>query len=82
MSTNEFLTFSTFDLGLASVLVALEYKLLKLDRTNPKKIGFVFQWEKNIEKTSNKYFNNEVKLPALSLFNSQKTLKNRIFSDF
>ena len=30
-------TFSTFDLGLATVLITLGYKLIKLDKNNPKK---------------------------------------------
>ena len=79
MNQNEFLT---FDLGLASVLVVLGYKLLKLDKSNPKKVGFIFKWEKKIEKIPNKYFDDKIKLPTLSLFNSQKNLKNRIYSDF
>jgi len=73
--------FSIFDLGLASVLVTLEYELLELDKSNPKKVRFVFKREKNIEEVINDYFNDKIKLPALSLFNNQKNLKNRIFSN-
>ena len=42
MNQNEF---STSDLGLATVLVTLNYELLELDRSNPKKIKFVFKEE-------------------------------------
>jgi len=77
----EFSTFSTFDLGFSSVLVTLGYELLELDKSNPKKVRFVFKREKNIEQVMNDYFTDKVKLPAQTLFNNQKNLKNRIYSD-
>ena len=73
--------FSTFDLGLATVLVTLEYELLGLDKSNPKKVCFMFRREKNIEQTMNDYWGDKIKLPAQTLFNNQKMLKNRIYSD-
>jgi hypothetical protein len=72
---------SFYDLGVASVLVTLGYRLIKLEKSNPKKVGFVFKREKNIEQVINDYFNDQIKLPALSLLNNQKNLKNRIFSN-
>ena len=78
MNQNEF---STFDLGLSSVLVTLGYELLELDKSNPKKVRFVFKREKNIEQVMSDYFNDKVKLPAQTLFNNQKNLKNRIYSN-
>jgi len=72
--------FSTFDLGLAAVLVTLNYELLELDRSNPKKIRFIFKREKNIEQVMTDYFDDKIKLPAQTLFNNQKNLKNRIYS--
>ncbi len=72
--------FSTFDLGLAAVLVTMEYELLKLDKTNPKKVRFVFRQEKSIEQAMLDYYKDEIKLPAQTLFNNQKMLKNRIYS--
>ena len=73
--------FSTFDLGLATALQTLDYKLLKLDKTNPKKARFVFEHGKGIEKAMLDYWNGKLKLSALALFNNQKMLKNRIYSD-
>jgi len=73
--------FSTYDLGLATVLITLGYKLLKLDKTNPKKVRFVFKEEKGIDQAMLDYWNDEIKLPAQTLFNNQKMLKNRIYSD-
>jgi hypothetical protein len=73
--------FSTYDLGLATVLVTLGYKLLNLDKTNPKKVRFIFKEEKGIEQTMLDYWNDKIKLPAQTLFNNLKTLKNRLYSD-
>ena len=73
--------FSTYDLGLATVLVTLDYKLIKLDKTNTKKIRFVFEEDAKIQKVMVDYWNDKIKLPALSLFNNQKMLKNRIYTD-
>ena len=73
--------FSTYDLGLATVLVTLDYKLIKLDKTNPKKIRFVFEEDAKIQKVMADYWNEKIKLPALTLFNNQKMLKNRIYTD-
>lgn len=77
MSQNEF---STFDLGLATVLVTLSYELLRLDKSNPKKVSFIFKNDENIEQVMTDYFNDKIKLPAQTLFNNQKNLKNRIYS--
>ena len=73
--------FSTYDLGLATVLITLDYNLIKLDKTNHKKIRFVFEEDKKIEKVMVDYWNDKIKLPALSLFNNQKMLKNRIYTN-
>jgi len=76
MNQNEF---SSFDLGLATVLITLDYELLKLDRSIPKKVRFVFKREKNIEGIMTDYFNDKIKLPAQTLFNNQKNLKSRLY---
>ena len=73
--------FSTFDLGLAAVLLTLKYELLELDRSYPKKIRFVFKRERNIEQVINDYFDDKIELPAQRLLQNQKNLKNRIYSD-
>ena len=79
--TKKPLAFSTFDLGLANTLATLKYELIKLDKTDPKKVRFIFQETKDIEQTMLKYWNDEITVPALTFFNNLKTLKNRIYSD-
>lgn len=73
--------FSTFDLNLAVVLLTLKYELLGLDRTNPKKIRFIFKQRADIEQIVSDYWEDKVQLPAQTLLNNQKLLKNRIYSD-
>ena len=73
--------FSTYDLGIATVLVTLGYRLYELDRGNPKKVRFVFKEEEGIEQAMLDYWNDEIKLSAQTLLNNQKMLKNRIYSD-
>ena len=74
-------TFSTFDLGLATTLLTLKYELIKLDKTDPKKVRFVFKETKDIEQAMLNYWNDEITVPALTFFNNQKNLKNRIYSN-
>jgi len=73
--------FSTFDLGLATTLLTLNYELIELEKTNPKKTRFVFKESGDINQTINHYWNNEITVSALSFFNNLKTLKNRLYSD-
>jgi len=74
-------TFSITDLNLASVLLTLEYKLVELDRTNIKKVVFLFEDDGTIQGITSKYWENKVKLPALSLLSNQKNLKSRIYNN-
>lgn len=74
-------TYSTFDLNLASVLITSGCKIVELDRSNIKKVKFIFKHQKSIEQIAADFWDDKVILPAKTLLNNQKTLKNRIFSD-
>ena len=74
--------YATTDLGLASSLVALGYELHTLERTvNPKKARFIFRRIPTIETSANDYWNDRLQLNARTLFDSQKMIKNRLYSD-
>jgi len=73
--------FSTFDLGLASALLSLGYELETMDKTNPRKIKFIFKYRTGLGKTISNYWNDCLKVNARTLFNDQKMLKNRIYSE-
>ena len=73
----------TFDLGLATSLVCLNYELWSLEKSNPKKVQFIFKRDQdnNIDSAIEKYWKDKLKLNARTLFDNQKMLKNRIYSD-
>jgi hypothetical protein len=73
--------FLTFDLCLATCLVTLGYELWHLDKTNPKKVQFIFKRAADIDSAVDNYWQNKLKLNARSLFDNQKMLKNRIYSN-
>lgn len=74
-------TYSTFDLNLASVLITSGCKIVELDKSNIKKVRFIFKYQKSIEQIAADFWDDKITLPAKTLLNNQKTLKNRIFSD-
>ncbi len=74
--------YSCTDLGLASSLTALGYELHTLERTiNPKKSRFIFRRIPSIETSANDYWNDRLQINARTLFDSQKMIKNRLYSE-
>lgn len=73
--------FFSFDLGLASSLVTLEYDLVAIDKSNRSKSQFVFRRRTNIDRDIKRYWDGDLLLSARHLFDSQKMLKNRLYSD-
>jgi hypothetical protein len=72
--------FITYDIGLAATLVTLGYNLVDVDKTNPRKSQFMFRRDEQIDKMVNKYWDNSLNLPARSLVDNLKMLKNRLYS--
>lgn len=72
--------FITYDIGLAGVLVTLGYTLLDVDRTNPRKSQFMFRRDEQIDKMVKNYWDNSLNIPARSLVDNLKMLKNRLYS--
>jgi hypothetical protein len=74
--------YAATDLGLASSLVALGYELHTLERTlNPKKARFIFRRVPTIEQSVAYYWNDRLTINARTLFDCQKMIKNRLYSD-
>lgn len=68
------------DLGLASLLVTLQFSLVGMERANEKRINFSFVQTEGIEKIISDYWANvEISVSVQSLFNNQKLLKNRLY---
>lgn len=72
--------FKTFDLGLASALITDSFRLLRLEKNNPKKILFCFYSEQNIEQAVENYFSGDFQVDAQTYWNNIKSLKNRLYS--
>ena len=73
--------FQTYDLGCAAGLLSEHFKLLKLDKTNIKRVLFRFEYESGIEQAVADYFSGNFQVDAQAYFNHIKSLKNRIYSD-
>ena len=70
--------FTTYDLGVSAALMCLGYKLIRLDRDDPRKALFVFKREAEIDSYANQYFSDQLKVKARSFFDHLKALKNNI----
>lgn len=71
--------FSTSDFYLSSVLVCLGFLLKELDKSNRHRASFIFKNTPELEKTVQAYWNKQLKIEPLELFESQRYLKNRIY---
>lgn len=69
------------DLGLASLLVALHFQVVGMERVNEKRVSFLFAQAEGIEKIISDFWADaEIAVPIQSLFNNQKLLKNRLYT--
>ena len=71
----------TFDLGAAASLVTGGFKLVSLDKSNPRKVQFIFCREVGIEKVVDDYWADHLEVKARAFFDNVKMLKNRIYSE-
>ncbi|MFH1866991.1 MAG: DUF5659 domain-containing protein [Patescibacteria group bacterium] len=71
----------TFDLGAAAALVSASFKLVLLDKKNPRKVQFAFLRETGIEKVVDDYWSDRLEVKARSFFDNLKMLKNRLYSE-
>lgn len=69
------------DLGCAAALVTADFSLLTLDRTNPRKVRFIFRREAGIEKIADNFWSDNLEQKSRSFWDNIKNLKNRLYSD-
>jgi hypothetical protein len=81
MKMEKHLTYKTYDIGLASALITSEANLLYLDKTDYKKIGFIFEYSFDLEEKVNLYWKNKLGVDARTFFENTKMLKTRIYSE-
>jgi hypothetical protein len=73
--------FTTYDLGLSAALTAVGYSLDHLDKTDSRKVKFIFERQDHLDTAIQQYWANDLPIPALTYFNALKLLKNRIYSE-
>lgn len=73
--------FATFDLACASAVITAGFKLLTLDRINPRKVRFIFRRETGIEKVADDFWSDRLEQKSRSFWDNIKNLKNRLYSD-
>lgn len=71
----------TFDLGAAASLVTAGFKLVSLDKTNSRKVQFIFHRGLGIEKIVDDYWADCLEVKTRTFFDNVKMLKNRIYSE-
>lgn len=67
------------DLGLASAIFSSGIAIVDLDKSNPRKVKFIFQNSKALETISNDYWNGVLSVNALEFFQNIRVLKNRLY---
>jgi hypothetical protein len=72
--------YETTDLGLAASLCVSGYPVLNLDKSNPRRVVFCFQDEEGLRQTIDKFWANQLLLPATLLLEHIRQLKARLYS--
>lgn len=73
--------FSTFDLAASAALLSAGFDLISLDKSNPRKVMFIFREQTGIQKVIEDYWANRLEVKARTFFDNIKMLKNRIYSE-
>ena len=72
-------TYVTSDFGLATALVVAGVVLVDIDRTNPRRAGFVFQNDGAIDGIVESYRNDTLTVPAQTFFEATRRMKARLY---
>ena len=73
--------FQTSDFYTAVFLLANEFKLIKIDKTDPRRFCFVFQDQENRVKLLEDYFNGNARIEPRQFVSSIKELKTLMYND-
>lgn len=68
------------DLGLAASLTASGFFVFNVDKSNPRRVVFVFEKSPELYEHINLYWSNKLLLPAAVLLEHVRQLKSRIYS--
>lgn len=73
-------TYSTADLGFCAALVCLGLELIELDRSNPRKVRFVFDNSSDVSRYEADFWSDRLSINPRAYFDNLKMLKARIYS--
>lgn len=73
--------FSTFDLAASAALISKGFELISLDKSNPRKVLFIFRNQHGIKKVVEDYWADHLEVRSRTFFDNIKMLKNRIYSE-
>ena len=71
--------YNTDDLFLAATFTTLGFPLIQIDNLSPR-VLMCFEQTPELESTINRYFNREILLDPLTLFDNYNFLKKRLFA--
>lgn len=71
--------YSTTDIALGAYLVSIGYRMISIDRNDPKRSEFYFARGGGLDRAIELYWSNKAKVSPLDYFNSIKYLKSRIY---
>ncbi len=72
--------YGTSDIGCAAPLIAANYPLLSLDRSDPHRVQFVFEYSKKLQATVDAYWGCKKRIDARTYFEALKSLKSRVYN--
>ena len=73
--------YATQDLPLAATFVALGHGLVGIERTNPKRAGFCFVLNDELEVIIEKYHGGKVRIEPRTYFDALRQVKNRLYGN-
>ena len=71
----------TTDLGLAACLLTVGYPLDSFDRSDKKRVSFIFKRDERMDKILQQYFSRLLRIEPISFFLNQKSLKSYLYQD-
>lgn len=72
--------FQTYDLALATALVTAGFRQVELDRTDPRKVAFVFDKVDGIDEAVEQFWSDRQRVNPKAYFDTLKHLKSQIYS--
>ncbi len=81
MSNNNINTFSTDNFQLASFLLSESIKLISLDRSDPRRVLFVFEDTEHRKVLTGQFLSHQAKVEPHKFFSAQKDLKQMIYQN-